>query len=86
MKPHELNDIELDVSVLHPPEPIRSVGDLDPARYGVIVQRGYHRGLLLPDIPGIEDVETQVAYARLKAGLRQDEPVEMFRFKVDKYV
>jgi AmmeMemoRadiSam system protein A len=86
MKPHELNDIELDVSVLHPPEPIRSVDELDPASYGVIVQRGYRRGLLLPDIPGIEDVETQVAYARLKAGLRPDEPVEMLRFKVEKYV
>jgi AmmeMemoRadiSam system protein A len=86
MKPHELNDIEVDVSVLHPPEPIGSLGDLDPAIYGVIVQRGYRRGLLLPDIPGIEDVETQVAYARLKAGLRPDEPVEMFRFKVEKYV
>jgi hypothetical protein len=57
---------------------------LDPARYGVIAA-GYHRPAL-PDIPGIEDVETQVAYARLKAGLRPDEPVEMFRFNVEKYV
>jgi AmmeMemoRadiSam system protein A len=86
MQPDELDDIHVDVSVLYPPEPIRSIAELDPARYGVIVQRGYHRGLLLPDIPGIEDAETQVAYARMKAGLRPDEPVELYRFKVEKYV
>ncbi len=85
MEPYELDDMTLDVSVLHPPEPIRSVDDLDPAQYGVIVQRGFRRGLLLPDIPGIDDAETQVAYARMKAGLRPDEPVELFRFKVEKY-
>jgi AmmeMemoRadiSam system protein A len=85
MNPRELNDMALDVSVLHPPEPIQSVGELDPAHYGVIVQRGFRRGLLLPDIPGIEDAETQVSYARMKAGLRPDEPVDLFRFKVEKY-
>ena len=86
MAPDELDDMMLDVSVLYPPEPIRSVDDLDPAHYGVIVQRGFRRGLLLPDIPGIDDAETQVAYARMKAGLRPAEPVELFRFKVEKYV
>jgi AMMECR1 domain-containing protein len=86
MTPVELDDMALDVSVLYPPEPIRSTSELDPAHYGVIVQRGFRRGLLLPDIPGIDDVATQVAYARMKAGLGPEEPVELFRFKVEKYV
>lgn len=85
VRPNELNDLEIDVSVLYPPEPITSEADLDPKRYGVIVQRGWQRGLLLPDIEGINDVKTQLWYARRKAGLGEDEPVEMFRFRVEKY-
>jgi AmmeMemoRadiSam system protein A len=96
--PRELNNLLIDVSVLYPPEPIDSIDQLDPRRYGVIVQslpaesgaagrttRGGRRGLLLPDIPGIDDAATQVAYARQKAWIGPDEPVQLFRFKVEKY-
>jgi len=82
----ELEDLEIDVSVLHPPEPIDSPDQLDVKEYGVIVERGYRRGLLLPDIPGIDDVATQMSYARMKAGIGPKEPVDLFRFKVDKYL
>jgi AmmeMemoRadiSam system protein A len=98
IRPLELDDLLIDVSVLYPPEPIDSIDQLDPRRYGVIVQslpseshapggayRGGRRGLLLPDIPGIEDAETQVAYARQKAWFGPDEPVQLCRFKVEKY-
>lgn len=85
VRPHELDDLRIDVSVLYPPEPIASEAELDPKRYGVIVQHGWQRGLLLPDIPGIDDVKTQLWYARRKAGLGDDEPVELFRFRVEKY-
>ena len=88
----ELNDLMIEVSVLYPPEPIDSIAQLDPRRYGVIVQslqegsnRGGRRGLLLPDIPGIDDAETQVAYARQKAWIGADEPVQLFRFRVERY-
>jgi hypothetical protein len=84
VRPRELDDLEIDVSVLYPPEPIDSPDQLDVRQYGVIVQRGWRRGLLLPDIPGIDDVETQVAYARMKAGIRPEEKVELFRFRVEK--
>jgi AmmeMemoRadiSam system protein A len=82
----ELGDLRIDVSVLYPPEPIQSPAELDPRVYGVIVQRGWRRGLLLPDIEGIDDAETQVRYARMKAGIPAHEPVELQRFKVEKYV
>ena len=85
VRPQELDDLVIDVSVLYPPEPIESEAELDPRRYGVIVQRGGQRGLLLPAIEGIDDVKTQLWYARRKAGLGDDEPVEMFRFRVEKY-
>jgi AmmeMemoRadiSam system protein A len=82
----ELGDLRIDVSVLYPAECIESVAELDPKIYGVIVQRGWRRGLLLPDIEGIDDAQTQVRYARMKAGIGPTEPVELQRFKVEKYV
>jgi AmmeMemoRadiSam system protein A len=82
----ELDDLRIDVSVLHPPEPIDSVDELDPKVYGVIVRHGWRRGLLLPDIEGIDDAETQVRYARMKAGIATREPVDLQRFRVEKYV
>jgi AmmeMemoRadiSam system protein A len=81
----EVSDLEIEVSVLYPPEPIASEAQLDPRHYGVIVQRGWRRGLLLPDIEGIDDVKTQIRYARMKAGFGANEPVELFRFRVEKY-
>jgi AmmeMemoRadiSam system protein A len=82
----ELDDLRIDVSVLYPPEPIESVDQLDPKVYGVIVRHGWRRGLLLPDIEGIDDAESQVRYARMKAGIGSHEPVELQRFRVEKYV
>lgn len=84
--PAELEDLVIDVSVLHPPEPIESINELNPKVYGVIVQRGWRRGLLLPDIEGINDCETQVRHARLKGGIAPNEKVDLYRFKVEKYV
>jgi AmmeMemoRadiSam system protein A len=86
VRPEELDDLRIDVSVLYPAERIQSTGELDPKVYGVIVERGWRRGLLLPDIEGIDDAETQVRYARMKAGIAPHEPVELQRFKVEKYV
>ena len=85
MTASELDDLEIDVSVLHPPEPIDSTAQLDPKRYGVIVQRSGRRGLLLPDIEGVNDVETQVSIARQKADIGPHEPVKMYRFRVEKF-
>jgi AmmeMemoRadiSam system protein A len=82
----ELDNLKIDVSVLHPAERVDSVDDLNPQQYGVIVQRGRRRGLLLPDIPGIDDAPTQVDMARQKAWIGKDEPIEMWRFQVDKFV
>ena len=72
--------------MLHPAEPIKSTAELDPKVYGVIVQHGWRRGLLLPDIEGIDDAETQVRYAAHEGRDRAHEPVELQRFKVEKYV
>jgi len=81
----ELDDIEYSVDVLSSPEKIKSVGDLDPKKYGVIVAHGMKRGLLLPDLEGVDTVEEQLRIARTKAGIWTDEHVDIFRFTVTRY-
>lgn len=77
--------IDYSVDVLGVPEPCTPT-DLDPSRYGVIVQKGRKRGLLLPDLSGVDTAEEQVSIACRKAGLSPHEPgIQHFRFKVDRY-
>lgn len=80
----ELDDLDISVDVLHPAEPC-AFEDLDPKRYGVIVSNGYRRGLLLPDLEGVDTAEQQVAIALRKAGIMPGERYELRRFKVDRY-
>lgn len=85
VQPQELGTIDYSVSVLHPPEQIYSVEALDPKKYGVIVASRGRRGLLLPDLEGIDTVEQQVGHAMQKGGIFPTETIELFRFQVDKY-
>ena len=80
----ELADLDVKVDVLHAPESCTLDG-LDPASYGVIVTSGYRRGLLLPDLDGVDDVATQVTIAMQKAGIPPDTVCDLQRFKVDRY-
>jgi AmmeMemoRadiSam system protein A len=80
----ELGELSYSVDVLSPPEPVSGPEELDHKRYGLIVRCGLRRGLLLPDIEGVGSVEEQIAIARVKGGIRPDEPVELFRFTVER--
>jgi AmmeMemoRadiSam system protein A len=81
----ELPELEISVDVLTPPEPVASEKDLDPKRYGVIVSSKGRRGLLLPNLEGIDTVEEQIRIAKMKAGISPDEPVQLERFEVVRY-
>ncbi len=81
----ELDAIEYTVDVLTPPEKVASKSDLDPRRYGVIVQAGGRRGLLLPDLEGVDTADYQISIAMQKAGIPPGTPVELFRFEVKRY-
>lgn len=81
----ELPLLEVSVDVLFPPEAIEGPEQLDPKRYGVIVESGSRRGLLLPDLEGVDTVEQQVDIARQKASIRRSEPVMLYRFEVRRY-
>ncbi len=79
----ELEDLEINVDVLGEPEAIDSPDMLDVKRYGVIVEKGYRRGLLLPDLEGVDTVEYQIAIAMQKAGIGFDEKgIKLYRFEV----
>lgn len=82
----ELNDLDISVDVLSPPEPIESVQQLDPQIYGVIVsdREGTRRGLLLPMLEQVQTAEQQVAIARQKAMIGADEQVNLMRFRVQR--
>ena len=78
----ELMWLEINVDVLGKPERISSVRELDVKRYGVIVSCGSRRGLLLPDLDGVDTPEQQVEIARQKGGIREHEPYTLERFEV----
>jgi AmmeMemoRadiSam system protein A/AmmeMemoRadiSam system protein B len=86
VRPDELSNLRYSVDVLLPAEEA-VVSDLDPRVYGVIVadESGTRRGLLLPDIPGIDNAEQQVEIAARKAGIPASEPIRLWRFKVERY-
>ncbi len=77
----ELPELVYSVDVLNRPEPIDSPEQLNVKRYGVIVQSGARRGLLLPDLAGVDTVEEQISIARRKAGIGPEEPVRLWRFE-----
>lgn len=80
--PDELEKLTISVDVLGDTEKIDSPDQLDVKRYGVVVTKGYRRGLLLPNLDGIDTVEEQVRIAKQKAGIGEYEEAELERFEV----
>ena len=82
----ELDRLEYSVDVLGQPEAVDSPAQLDPRLYGVIVSCGHRRGLLLPDLDGVDTAEQQLDIARQKGGIRAGEPYKIERFKVVRHL
>lgn len=82
VEPWEVERLTISVDVLGDAQKISSPDELDPARYGVIVTKGARRGLLLPNLEGVDTVEQQIAIAKQKAGIQEQETVELERFEV----
>nr|MCR5451127.1 AmmeMemoRadiSam system protein A [Lachnospiraceae bacterium] len=78
----ELEWLEINVDVLSAPEDIDSKDELDVKKYGVIVSSGAKRGLLLPDLEGVDSVEDQIDIAMQKAGILPGEKISLKRFEV----
>lgn len=81
----ELSHLDYSVDVLSQPEPVETSAQLDPRKYGVIVESGGRRGLLLPDLQGVDSAEQQVEICRRKAGILPQEPIKLYRFEVKRF-
>ncbi len=80
--PEELDKLAISVDVLGDTEKIDSPDMLDVKRYGVVVTKGYKRGLLLPNLEGVDTVAEQIAIAKQKAGIGEQEKAGLERFEV----
>ncbi len=85
IRKHELRDLDYSVDVLTSPVPVADKAVLDPKKYGVIVESGWRKGLLLPDLEGVDSVEQQMDICRQKAGIAPGEDVSLYRFEVKRY-
>ena len=83
--PEELPNLNYSVDVLTEPEAVTDKDRLDIKKYGVIVEADWRRGLLLPDLEGVDSVDHQIDICRQKAGIAPDEPVQLYRFEVKRY-
>ena len=84
LRKEELLDIDISVDLLYPPEST-TFEELDPKNYGVIVSCGHRRGLLLPNLEGIDTAAKQVAIAMEKGNIMPNENYSLERFKVERF-
>jgi len=80
----ELTRLGIEISVLEPPEPIESASQLDPKRFGVVVSQGERRGVLLPEVEGVDTVDDQLRIAMRKGEISAHAPYRLQRFRVHK--
>jgi len=81
----ELKDLEYSVDVLTKPRPVKDKNKLDPKKHGLIVECGFKKGLLLPDLEGVDSVDRQIDICCQKAGIMPDEPLKLQCFRVKRY-
>lgn len=83
----ELDKIDISVDVLSEPEKINSLAELDHKKYGVIVAKGMRKGVLLPNLEGVDSWEEQLTIAKSKAGLSSfsNSEIEIYRFCSERY-
>jgi len=87
IQPSEFDSFSYEVYILDEPKPIKSFEELDPKKYGVLVRSKYKSGLLLPDLEGVDNIETQLGIACQKAGIDPNkEQFWVYKFSAKKYV
>ncbi len=86
VEPAEYDRLSISVDVLSPSEPVDDVGMLDVQKYGVIVSKGHRRGLLLPNLDGVNTVSEQLSIALAKGGIDESEDYSIERFEVVRHV
>lgn len=85
VQPAELEDLSVSVDILGEARRVAGPEGLDPRRYGIIVRSRGRSGVLLPDLEGVDTVERQLEIACRKAGISPGEPLDLYRFEVNRY-
>ena len=86
MDKSELDNVKYSVDILHAPEKVASLSELDPKNYGIIIQSETGKqALLLPALEGVDTVEQQIYICQKKAGMNHNEKFSLQKFKVDRY-
>lgn len=86
VKEAELDFLRYSVDILHEPEKVQDINELDPKVYGIIVSsKSGKQALLLPDLDGLDTTEKQLTACIRKAGIKMKEDISVQRFKVDRY-
>jgi len=81
----ELQHLTYSIDVVRPLEKISDVSELDPTVYGLVVRSNGKQGVLLPDLEGVDSTAEQIQICRAKGKIPDDEPIEMYRFKVERF-
>jgi len=81
----EVDFLSISVDILSPPEEVDDISHLDPQKYGIIVSSGFKKGLLLPNLEGVDSAEYQIEIAKRKAGIFPGEKIQLSRFEVKRY-
>lgn len=81
----EIQGLQIKVDVLSSMEPVTDTNLLDEKIYGVLIESGNRRALLLPNISAVKSVPHQLELVRRKAGLTPTEPAELYQFTVTRY-
>jgi len=86
--PTELEQLDIEISLLGPLEPIAGPEEIEIGRHGLVVENGWQRGLLLPQVATewCWDAETFLAQTCHKAGLSRDawkQGARIWRFEAE---
>jgi AmmeMemoRadiSam system protein A len=85
LKEEELPGVIFSVDVLSEPERVTSIEELEPKKYGVVLEKGFRKGVLLPDLEGIDTVKEQLDIVARKAGINSLKGAKIYRFTVKRY-
>ncbi len=83
--PQEVPSLNFSVDVIFPMEKIEDPLDLDPKIYGLVVRSKERQGVLLPNLEGVKSIEDQIKICRAKGRIKETDPQELYRFKVDRF-
>ena len=83
--PDELEDLTISVDLLSSLEKVTDPSQLNPKKYGILVSSKSKKGVLLPDLEGVDTIDEQLRISKSKGGIAHREKFEIQRFEVKRF-